>query len=116
MSLSWKDAVATLVVGAAAVVTYARVKEFDWPLLTSWRMGSLVLLVLGLGTCIVVGSGVVPTKDGWTITATTLGVAAFIFGIIGMAINSKLAFLALAAGIIALWLLTTLHHLITTGA
>ncbi len=115
MSLSWKDAVATVLVGAAAIVTYARVKGFDWPLLNSWRLGTLVLLVLGLGTCIMVGSGVTPTKDGWTIAATILGVLAFGLALVGLVAGSKIAFLLLAADIVALWLLSTIHHIIAAG-
>lgn len=115
MSLTWKDALATLLVGLAGVITYAKVKGFNWPLLGSWRTSTVVLLALGLGTCIIVGSGFIAAKNGWTSLATILGVTAFIFAIIGMIVDSKLMFLALAADIFALWVITTFHHVITEG-
>ena len=116
MSLTWKDAVATVLVGAAVILTYAKVKGFDWPLLSSWRMGTLALLVIGLGTCIIVGAGVVPTKDSWTITATVLGGTAAALAILGLIMDSKVVFMALAADIVALWLLATVHHVTAAGA
>jgi hypothetical protein len=115
MSLSWKDALATVLVGTAGVITYARFKGFDWPLLNSWRMGTLALLVIGLGTCIAVGSGVVPTKDIWTMSASALGIVAFGLAILGLALGSKILFFVLAADILLLWIVSTTHHVFTTG-
>ncbi len=115
MSLTWKDAAATLLVGAVGIIAYTKIKGTSWPLLGSWRTSTLALLVLGLTTCIIVGSGFVPSKNGWTSIATVLGVAAFIFAIAGLVVNSKLIFLSLAADIFALWAVTTLHHVITPG-
>ena len=115
MSLTWKDAAATTLVGVGGVITYARVKGFSWPLLTNWRMGSLALIVVGLAACIVIGSGAVPAKNTWTTTATVLGGLSFALAIVGLITNSKVVFLVLAADIAALWLLTTVHHVITEG-
>ena len=116
MALTWKDGVATVLVGAAAVITYATLNNFNWVGLDSWRIATVSLLALGLGTCIVVGSGVVPEKNNWTILAGVLGVLAFVFALIGIISGTKLAFVSLAILIGALWLLSTTHHLLMKGA
>lgn len=115
MTLTWKDAVATLLVVGVGIVTYARLKGFDWPLLGSWRAGVLVLFGLGIATCIVAGSGSVPDKNAWTVAGSVLGGVAFALIIAGLIANSKMVFLALALDILALWLLTTMHHIIEKG-
>ena len=112
MTLTWKDAVATVLVGAAAVITYASLQHFDWALLGSWRVGSAVLLALGLGTCIASSKGDEPTKNNWTLFASVIGVAALVIALLGIITGSKLAFIALFGAIIGLWALTSLHHLL----
>lgn len=116
MSLGWRDAAATLATVAAMTITYARVKGYDWPLLGSWRMGTLAVLILGFGACIAAGTGAAPTKDGWTIAASILGGGAAVLGLIGLVAGSKLAFLLLAADIVLLWAVSTVHHLLAKGA
>lgn len=115
MALGWRDGVATVLTGGAALIAYAKVKGWDWPLLGSWRIATLILLVLGLGTCIIVGSGGVPAKDGWNIAASVLGGLAFVIGIAGLIFNNQALFVVLAVDIIALWAVATLHHIIAAG-
>jgi hypothetical protein len=102
MSIGWKDAVATVLTAGAAVVTYAKLKGFNWPLLGSYRTASVIILVLGLGACIVASWSGTPLKDNWTILASILGVLAFGLGMINLFANSQMLFIALAADIIAL--------------
>lgn len=116
MSLGWRDLMATILTAGAVAITYAKLKDIELPLLGSWRMGTLALLMLGLGTCIIVGSGSTPMRDAWMITATVLGVLAFIIGVVGLVMDSRVAFVALAVDIVALWAVATLHHLTTAGA
>ncbi len=111
MGITWRDGIATVLVGASGVITYARVKGFSWPLLGSWRLASAVLLVIGFATCIVIGSGVTPVKSAWTIMGGTLGVAAFIVGLLAIITNKELFFLSLAGLVVSLWMLATIHHL-----
>ena len=115
MSLSWKDAAATFIVVTAAAITYAKVKGWQWPLVGSWRGATLVLLLLGLGACIVIGSGTVPVKNSWTTAAAALGGLAFVLAILGVITGSKLAFFMHAADIFILWAVTTFRHIITSG-
>jgi hypothetical protein len=114
MSLTWKDAAGTVLTAAAALVTFALLKGFDWPLLTSWRMGVLALFVIGIAACVTISMGEVPEKDGWNITASVIGGVAACLILLGLIFNSKAIFLLLAGDIIVLWILTTAHHLLTT--
>ena len=115
MTLGWRDTAATVLTGGATLIAYAKVKGWDWPLLGSWRIATLILLVLGLGTCILVGAGGVPAKDSWNIVASVFGGLAFAIGIAGLVFNSQALLVALAVDIVALWTIATLHHLLTTG-
>ena len=113
MSISWKDAVATLLTSGIVVIAYAKLKGFSWPLLGSYRVASLILLVLGIGGCIAVSSSGSPFKDAWTTTASILGMAAFGIGLLNLVMNNRLLFIVLAADMVALWVVTTLHHFLT---
>ena len=113
MSLGWKDGAATLITAAVVAVAYTKVKGYSWPLLGSWRMATLALLVLGMGACIAASSGAVPTKDAWTTAASIMGGVAVGLGLFGLIAGSKLAFLLLAADIVLLWVVSTSHHLLT---
>jgi hypothetical protein len=115
MSLTWKDAVATVLVGSVAAITFAQVKGYDWPIMGNWRVASLAALVIGLGACIVVESGATPTKNAWTSTATVLGSSSVILALAGIIFGSKVAFYVLVADIVALWLVASTHHVITAG-
>ena len=112
MSLTWKDAVATILVGAVGLVAYAKFKGFDWPLLSSWRTAILALLVVGLASCIVIGSDAVLHKNAWITLSSGLGILAFILVAAGLLLGSEVVFYALVANIFLLWFITTLHHLV----
>lgn len=111
MKLAWRDAVGTLLVSGAAVLTYAVVNDFDWPLLSSVRISTLLLVLLGFASCIVIGSGESPAKNNWTIAATAIGILAMIIALFGIIFGSQWAFLSLFACILGLWILTSFHHL-----
>ena len=115
MSLSWKDAVSTLLVAGAVTLTYAKVTGVNIPLLGSWRLGTLALLVLGFATCIVAGWGAVPTQNVWTAIASVFGVLGLTIGVAGLVFESRFLFVALAVDITQLWLVSTLHHIIEAG-
>jgi hypothetical protein len=115
MSLTWKDAVATLLSGGAGIILYGKLKGYNWPLLSSWRLATLALLVIGLGACIIIGSGAVPAKNGWTTTASILGGLAFFLILTGLITGNKLFFFAVGLDIIALWAITTMHHVFIHG-
>lgn len=115
MSIGWKDAIATILTAGAAVITYAKLNGFNWPLLSSYRTASVVLMVFGIGACIAATWSNTPLKDNWTTLASTLGVFALGLGLVNLIANSQILFVALAVDIIALWAIATFHHFITEG-
>lgn len=116
MPVDWKGVMATALTAGTALVAYAKLKGLDWPLLGSYRTASVVILVLGLGACIAASWNGTPLKDNWTMLASVLGVFAFGLGLINLLANNQIIFVALAVDIIALWVITTIHHLITKGS
>jgi len=115
MSLSWRDAAATLLVAVVVAIAYAKIKGVDWPIIGNWRLATLAIVIIGLGTCIAIGSGATPTQDTWTGVATTLGAIAFVLAAAGLILNNQTIFLVLAADIVTLWVVTTIHHLVVPG-
>lgn len=112
MSIGWKDVIATVLTAGAAVITYAKLNGFNWPLLGSYRTASVVLMVFGIGACIAATWSNTPFKDNWTILASILGSFAFWLGLVNLIANSQILLVALTINIIALWAITTFHHFI----
>lgn len=112
MALGWRDIVATVATAGVMIITYAKVKGWSWPMLGSWRTATVVLLVLGLGACIVAGSGGTPAKDAWTVAASILGGLSFVLGVASLIFNSHMLFVALAINITALWAAATIRHIV----
>lgn len=116
MVLTYKDAVATLATTAVITISYAKLKGYDWPLLGSWRTATLVLLALGFMTCIFIGSNINSITGVWMNIAAALGVVAILLAFLGLVFDNKTFFILLSANIVALWVLTTIHHIVETGA
>lgn len=117
MSLTWKDTVATALTAGVALIAYAKLMGWEVPLIGNWRLATLAIFILGMGTCIVIGSGGgTPESNVWTITAGVLGALALLLLIVGLVIDSKVAFILLAGDIVVLWAVSTLHHMLTSAA
>ena len=110
MNLTWRDGVATTIVAVIGVVSYAVFNHFSWVFLSDYRWASLTVLLLGFATCVIVGAGIEPSTNRWTITATTLGILAIVAALAGIIFPSAVAFAALVIDVGLLWLLTTVHH------
>jgi hypothetical protein len=115
MALTWKDAAGTLLTACVVAIAVARVKGWELPLLTNWRLSVVTLFVLGIATCIIIGSGATPENNTWTIIASVLGGIAALLLVVGLIFDSQLVFIALAADIVTLWAITTLHHMVATS-
>ncbi len=115
MSLSWRDAIATIIIAGVGVLTYAKLSGVNVPLLGNWRLSTLALLLLGFATCVIVGWDVTPSQNAWTAIASTLGVFGLLVGVAGLIFESKFLFVSLAVDITALWVVATLHHLLVGG-
>ena len=124
MSLTYKDLIATTGVAAAMVVTYATLKGYNWPLVSSYKSATLAVLVLGIGVCILVGSNIDsltgttynPFAGGWMVAVTILGSVSLLLAIINAVANNKTLFVIFSGTVLGLWLLTTTHHLVSKGA
>ncbi len=106
------DAIATGLGAAAATVFIATIRGWDWPVLGSYRLATLVLATIGIGMCIAGGMQLAtsPVKGAFFRTETFFGFVALTLTIAGVATGAKVAFIALAATMSVLWAVTTLGH------
>jgi hypothetical protein len=111
-ALTWKDGIATLLVAATAGITYARAKGMELPLLASWRMAALALLVLGMTACAVGAGNAIVAGGPWNTIASALGILALILGVLGIITGQKIIVITLAIVIAGLWIATTFRHLL----
>ena len=112
MNLTWKDSVATGIIIAIMAIAYAMVRSWDWPLLGSYRTASVIVLALGFGACIVVGSNVVSLTSRWARLASGLGMVAFAAGVVGVIFASNIAFYVLVIMAVILWFVSSLRHML----
>lgn len=108
--ITWKDAATTILMGGVAVITYAKMKGWEWPLFSSWRISTLIIFLLGIGMC-AVGTAAVD-KGAWSMTAGILGGLSLVLLLIGLVTDSSLVFYLLAADILLLWASTTVRHFV----
>ena len=113
MSFTWKDAVGTLFVALAGVVTLVMVTGNELPLVgDSWSLATLTLLILGFAASAFEGYGPITETNGWMTYAVVLGTFGVVAGIAGVFFNSAFWFGVLAATIFLLWLGSVLYHLL----
>lgn len=112
MKLTWKDGFATLLTGAAVTVAFAVTRSWDWPLLGSTRAGIAALGVLGIFGCAIAGSANTAEtfKGPFAALGAVLGAIAMGLLIFGLIYGTQALLTALAIDIVALWIITTLHH------
>ncbi len=123
MKLTWKDLTATVLAAAAVAVFLAVTRSWDWPLLGSYRMGIVALLIIGQGSCVLGGSAdaissltdrtahAVRAAD---IVAIVLGGLALVLAVIGLFVGTRAPFVALVVDILILWVVSTLRHALGT--
>lgn len=116
MKFSWKDIIATAAILVILLITYALLRELDWPALINWRAGSLMVFAIGLATCIFMGSKAVPEKGPWTTMATILGTLAVVLFVFGLIFNNKWLFILLTTSVSLLYVLSTVHHFVSKEA
>jgi hypothetical protein len=122
MRLTWKDAVATLFMGAIVIVYAAFLNGTSAWLISSARGTTATVLVLGwIGGCALGGlaDAYTGTKSRslrvFTAIATTLGVVALVAAVVGLITASTVALAVLVAATIALWLISTIRHAFFTA-
>jgi len=118
MKLTWKDATATLLIGAIVAVYLAFLNGTSLWLISSARGTTAAVLVLGTAGCAMRdlhATGRSRSARVFLAVATALGVVALVAELIGLITGSMVALAVLVAGTIALWLIATVRHAFTIG-
>lgn len=110
MSLTWKDLITTSLAGITIWFSYLVLIGYKFPIIVGYRWATLILLILGVGMCAFSSAS---GASGMFITiASGLGVLALILVVLGLIFGTKFLFISLLTVIIALWIVSTLRHLI----
>ena len=122
MRATWRDGVATLFVVLVGVVVLAVYRSWDWPLLGSYRAGTVALLVLATPMCAVGGYAfwnsiafqhpIQAMRDPLLAVTMALGPVAIVLVIGGLVAGTEAWFLGLAVLIGLKWLLATTRHIV----
>lgn len=113
MSLTWKDMVTTILAASIFGIYYSMGKGIDLPIISGYRSAVLVLGVLGMIMCAMSGSGSLTSgMNFYTVVGSVFGVLSLILIVYGLITGAKIAFTLLTFVILALWVFTTLHHII----
>ena len=115
MRLSWRDAVATVCVGAALILYVVWLSQDEvLGMSEPWLIG---VIVLGLGlaasvTAVVfgVGEGLFRASKIYLTIASVIGLAALVAGILVVVNGSEAMLATLVASTIVLWLISTVRH------
>ena len=129
MGLTRRDAVAATLAAAAVLVLLAVTLGWDWPLIAGYRPGSVALWVLGVAMCPLTwialraafgddsARAALRTRLGLNRTYYTLmsafGFLATVLLVWGVVAPGPAVFVALAAVVIGLWLISTARRLVT---
>lgn len=111
MRLTWRDGVTTLLAGVVGLVYAAHALAWQWPVVEDARGATLVLGVVGLGMCIVGGSGgTIASRSRFTLAAGILGGAAFLLVVVGLITGWSLAVTLIAVDTLLLYAISTVRH------
>ena len=117
MKLTWKDAVASAIVGVAIALYIGHLAGADLSFVSGPRV--LAAVLLGLGFAAFVAAAEIPDQPEdpagrrWITTFGVLGTISVIAGVAGM-ISTSAVFLAVLIGCITLmWILATVRHAYT---
>lgn len=112
--LSWRDGLATLIVAFAMLLTAAVIQGWSWPVVGSrYRVGGVVLFVVGLAACIAGGESLAGRPgDAFLQTVRWLSILAALLLLGCLIYATPPFFVGLAAFIVLMWLLATVHHLV----
>lgn len=122
MGLSWRDAVATILVLAASAVTLSVVNAWGWPLIGDARAGAIAVLVLGFAASVTGGGPQwfiaalrrdVSTQGMWlSIFASAMGLLTFGLLAANLFANSITLLVWTTIALMVLWVVATIHHVI----
>jgi hypothetical protein len=120
MRLTWKDALATLFVGAAAMLYLLSAGGTAQP--AAPRGLAVGIFALGIGACYTAKSqmAAVYGVDGrarpplsYVVLVSVLGAVTLLAGILAILTGGSVALATLTAGMVALWAVSTARHLLS---
>lgn len=109
MNMTWKDGLTTFLSVVVMAFSYLMVSGYKFPMITSYRWATAVLMLLGVGMC-ALSSYKPGTQSGWISFASVLGSIAIVLILATFITGSKMLFIALSGTIVVLWLGTTIRH------
>ena len=122
MGLSWRDAIATVLVVAACAVTLSVANGWGWPLIGDARAGAVGVLVLGFAASVTGGGPQwfvaalrreVSTQGMWmSVFASAVGLLTFALLVVALVANSVTLVVWSTVALVALWVVATIHHAI----
>lgn len=123
MSLTWRDAVGTVLVAGAMAASGSVIFGWNWPLLGDARAGAIALLILSYPSCLVAQApgrmaAAMRARARWNlylVVATVLGATATLLILANLVADSLPILIAAAAVVLAIWVVTTTHHAIESG-
>lgn len=117
MRLTWRDFLTTGLMGVVALVYATHVGGWGWPIADDVRGATLLVGVIGLGSCIVGGSGsVIAAKGRYMALMGALGGAAVMLTVGGLISGWPVAFALLVLDTLLLYVVATVRHAIFAPA
>ena len=111
MRLTWRDGATTLLAAVVVGIYAAHTAGWAVPFVENVRWATLLIGGVGLSMCIVGGSGAtIVAKGTFFVVAATLGGAAMLLIVVGVATGWSLALTLLAADTVLLWIVSTIRH------
>ena len=111
MTLTWRDAAATAVVGAFAVGYVGLAQEQTWAPVTSVRWFALLFVVIGQATC-AIGAADAMAAGATKGAGFVLGPVALLAGLLALVTGSVTVLGIGVVAMVGLWVLTTSRHMI----
>ncbi|MGE5225716.1 MAG: hypothetical protein ACM3OO_02465 [Planctomycetaceae bacterium] len=120
MRLTWRDALATVFVVAAALVYALWLAEVEVFGLSSPRAVGIVVMVLGLAASVTavvygVGAGLLKASKVYLAVTSVIGLVALIAGIAVLANEDETMLATLVIATAVLWLMATVRHVLIAG-
>lgn len=111
MRLTWRDFVTTLLIAAVVLVFASNAAGWAWPFVDTTRGATLVVGAIGLGACIVGGSGnAIVAKSRYMALMSTLGGAAALLLVVGLISGWPIALSLLVLDTVLLYVIATVRH------
>jgi drug/metabolite transporter (DMT)-like permease len=116
MKLTWRDGVTTLLAAAIVGLYYAVTRGVDLPLIGTSQLSAIVTMGI---LAVVIGFVGMEQRDveeeGWLGTMLAVGLGAIGLFIASLFYTTQTMFLAVTIGIVALWGVGMLHHMVSSS-